>query len=84
VRPDVVAVGFEPDDEMRSRMNGREARDLNGIENAKHIELSFLRKVGGIGENCEGDVHQVKVAAPSLARLAFADDRNSHTSSYYR
>ena len=37
VRPDIVAVGLEADDEVRARVNRRKARDLHRVENAKDI-----------------------------------------------
>ncbi len=70
----VVAVRLEPHHEVSARMNRRQSRHLHRIENAEYVELSLLGKVGGVGEDCERDVHDLKVAAPRLPRLAFVDD----------
>jgi hypothetical protein len=43
--------------QVRARMHGRQRPDLERIEHAEHVELSFLRKVGGVGEHGEGDLH---------------------------
>ena len=57
---DVVAVRFESHDEMRARVNRRQSRHLHRVENSEHIQLSFLRKVGGVCKDGERDVHQAK------------------------
>ena len=37
-------------------------RDLERIEHAQDVELALLRDIGGVGEECEGDMHAQKVS----------------------
>jgi hypothetical protein len=40
-------------DEMGARMNGRQRRNLQRIEDAEDVELSFLREIRRVGEQRE-------------------------------
>jgi len=60
VRSGVVAIRLESNDEVRPRMDCRQSGHLHGVEDAEDVELSFLREVGGIGEDRERDVHDPK------------------------
>ena len=42
---------------MRARMDGRQRRDLQRVEHAEDVELSFLGQIRRVGEESEGDVH---------------------------
>ena len=47
---------------MRSGMNRRESANLQCIEHSEDVELPFLRQVGAVGEDGEGDMHRQKLA----------------------
>jgi hypothetical protein len=38
-------------------MHGRQRRDLQRVEDAEDVELSFLRKIRRIGEESERNAH---------------------------
>ncbi len=42
---------------MGARVYGRRVAHLQGVEHAEDVQLSFLRHVGGVGEEREGYMH---------------------------
>ena len=54
---DIVHRPLEPQHEVSARMYRWKSADLERVEDAKDVELAFLREVGAIGENCKGDMH---------------------------
>jgi hypothetical protein len=42
-------------------MDRRQLADLDGIEDAEDVELSFLGKVGGVGEESVGNAHECNI-----------------------
>jgi hypothetical protein len=57
VGADVGSAAFHVNDEIRPRMHGRQRRDLQRVEDAEDVELSFLRKIRRIGEESERNAH---------------------------
>ena len=55
--PDVGAGALEMHDEMRARMDRGQRRDLQRVEHAEDVELSFLRQVRRVGEQGKRHVH---------------------------
>ena len=47
--------GFPPFDDARGQ-----GAHLQGVENAKDVQLAFLREIGRVGEQGERDVHVAK------------------------
>ncbi len=54
---DISWFGFESHDERRPRVQRGKLADVHGVEYAEDIELAFLRKVGSVREEREGDMH---------------------------
>ena len=54
---------------MRARMHRGQRRDLQRVEHAEDVELSFLRQVRRVGEEREGDVHCCNIDRVKAARL---------------
>src|SRR5690606_36987166 len=69
----ILEAALQPHHEVRARMYRGEATDLDGVENAEHVQLPLLREVGRIGEEREGDVHRRTLSAGLGERLVRSD-----------
>ena len=64
--------------------------DLHRVEHAEDVELSLLREIRGVAEQCKGHVHggeatsgkraseETRAVAPPRPVLAFADELERH------
>ena len=57
----IVGAALQPHHEMGARMHRWKSTDSKRVEDAEDVELSFLRKVGAVGEYSERDMHGQKV-----------------------